>query len=94
MIAISAGIDSVVLSHLLHSLKFNVTLAHCNFQLRGKESDEDEAFVKKLSKDLKVPIFTQSFETAVYAKEHRLSIQLAARELRYIWFAEVLRINE
>ena len=94
LIAISAGIDSVVLSHLLHSLKFNVTLAHCNFQLRGKESDEDEAFVKKLSKDLKVPIFTQSFETAVYAKEHRLSIQLAARELRYKWFAEVLRINE
>ncbi|MBT8385080.1 MAG: tRNA lysidine(34) synthetase TilS [Bacteroidia bacterium] len=93
LIAISAGIDSVVLSQLLHSLKFNISLAHCNFQLRGKESDKDEAFVKKLAKDLKVPIFTQSFETAGYAKKQKLSIQLAARELRYKWFEEVLRIN-
>ena len=93
LIAISAGIDSVVLSHLLNSLKFNISLAHCNFRLRGKESDEDEAFVKKLAKDLKVPIFTQSFETAVYAKKQKLSIQLAARELRYKWFEEVLRSN-
>ena len=93
LIAISAGIDSVVLSHLLHSLKFNISLAHCNFQLRGKESDKDEAFVKKLAKDLKVPIFIQSFETAGYAKKQKLSIQLAARELRYKWFEEVLRIN-
>ena len=93
LIAISAGIDSVVLSHLLHSLKFNISLAHCNFQLRGKESDKDEAFVKKLAKDLKVPIYTQSFETAGYAKKQKLSIQLAARELRYKWFEEVLRIN-
>lgn len=94
LIAISAGIDSVVLSHLLYSLKFNVSLAHCNFQLRGKESHKDEAFVKKLAKDLKVPIFTQSFETTGYAKKQKLSIQLAARELRYKWFAKVLRINE
>jgi len=93
LIAISAGIDSVVLLHLLHSLKFNISLAHCNFQLRGKESDKDEAFVRKLAKELKVPIFTQSFETAGYANKQKLSIQLAARELRYKWFEEVLKIN-
>jgi tRNA(Ile)-lysidine synthase len=93
LIAISAGIDSVVLSHLLYSLKFNMSLAHCNFQLRGKESDKDETFVKKLAKDLKAPIFIQSFETTVYAKKQKLSIQLAARELRYKWFKEVLRNN-
>ena len=93
LIAISAGIDSVVLSHLLHSFKFNISLAHCNFQLRGMESDKDEAFVKKLAEDLNVPIFTQSFETSSYAKKQKLSIQLAARELRYKWFEEVLRIN-
>ena len=70
-----------------------MSLAHCNFQLRGKESDKDETFVKKLAKDLKAPIFIQSFETTVYAKKQKLSIQLAARELRYKWFNEVLRNN-
>lgn len=89
LIAISGGVDSVVLTHLLSTLNFNISLAHCNFSLRGKESDLDEAFVIKLGKELKVPVFTKQFNTAQFSKENKQSSQIAARELRYNWFQKL-----
>ncbi|MEW4925569.1 tRNA lysidine(34) synthetase TilS [Algibacter sp. 2305UL17-15] len=89
LIAISGGIDSVVLTHLCKALKLNISLAHCNFNLRGKESDADEEFVLELAENLEVEVFIQNFDTNLYAKEHKRSIQMAARELRYAWFEEL-----
>ena len=89
LIAISGGVDSVVLTHLCHKLKLDIALAHCNFNLRGKESDEDEDFVLQLAEDLNLEIFIESFETETYAKQNKLSTQMAARELRYNWFHEL-----
>ncbi|MCD2259173.1 tRNA lysidine(34) synthetase TilS [Psychroserpens luteolus] len=86
LIAISGGLDSVVLTHLCHQLKLNVALAHCNFNLRGIESDADETFVVNLAEQLGLEIFTQHFNTEAYAKQQKLSTQMAARELRYDWF--------
>ena len=93
-IAISGGIDSVVLTHLLHQLEYSIVLAHCNFKLRGKASDKDEAFVKQLAKQLEVPAFTIAFDTEIVAKQEKISIQLAARKLRYKWFEELIMANE
>ena len=90
LIAISAGIDSVVLTRLVYKLNYNFALAHCNFQLRGKESNKDEKFVKNLAENLKVPVYTTKFETEKYAAEKGISIQMAARDLRYYWFHELL----
>ncbi len=89
LIAISGGIDSVVLTHLCHNLKLNVSLAHCNFNLRGEESNADEDFVVELGKQLDVEVFIQNFDTKAYSESHKTSIQMAARELRYHWFAEL-----
>ena len=90
LIAISGGLDSVVLYHILTSLNFNISLAHCNFNLRGKESDLDEEFVKKLSQKTYNQIFTKLFDTEKYSKDNKLSTQIAARELRYTWFQELV----
>lgn len=89
LLAISGGLDSVVLAHWCHQLNLDVSFAHCNFNLRGSESDADEAFVLALSEDLEREIFIESFETEIYAKEEGISIQMAARELRYDWFSEL-----
>lgn len=89
LIAISGGIDSVVLAHLCQNLNLNFSLAHCNFNLRAEESDKDEAFVTDLAEDLGVEVFIQNFNTEAYASEHKRSIQMAARELRYDWFKEL-----
>ncbi|GAA4230787.1 tRNA lysidine(34) synthetase TilS [Postechiella marina] len=86
LIAISGGLDSVVLTELCSSLNMNVALAHCNFNLRASESDGDEAFVLKLAERLNLEVFIESFDTNIYAKNNKLSIQIAARELRYNWF--------
>ncbi len=93
LIAISGGIDSVVLARLLHQLNFTISLAHCNFCLRGKDADQDELFIKNLAKELQVPVFTKSFETEIVAKQEKLSIQLAARKLRYDWFGILVKEN-
>jgi tRNA(Ile)-lysidine synthase len=90
LIAISGGLDSVVLYHILTSLNFDISLAHCNFNLRGKESDLDEEFVKKLSQKTSNQIFTKLFDTEKYSKDNKLSTQIAARELRYTWFQELV----
>lgn len=94
LVAISGGIDSVVLVYLLNQLNFDISLAHCNFQLRGRDSDKDEEFVKKLAKQLQLPIFTKSFETTQFAKKEKLSIQQSARKLRYDWFKVIIKKNK
>ncbi len=91
LIACSGGLDSVVLSRLLKELKFNISLAHCNFSLRGKESDGDEKFVVALADKLSIPVFTKIFDTKQYAKELKISTQMAARNLRYTWFEELIQ---
>jgi len=94
LIAVSGGIDSVVLAHLSTWMDFDFAICHCNFQLRGEESDGDEAFVNSLAKDLGVAVFTTHFETEQYAQEHKLSIQVAARNLRYRWFYQLLEQHQ
>ncbi len=87
--AVSGGIDSVVLCYLLHKAGFNFGIAHCNFQLRGEESDEDEKFVSQLAGYFKVPYYIKKFDTQTYIKKRKVSVQMAARELRYSWFEEI-----
>lgn len=94
LLAVSGGIDSMVLMHLFHQLNYDIAIAHCNFQLRGKESDEDELFVKVKSEKLNVKSYFIRFDTENYSKENKLSIQLAARKLRYDWFQELLYENQ
>ena len=89
LIAVSGGVDSVVLAHLCKLSKMEFSIAHCNFNLRGEESDADEAFVKELAENMEVPFFTQSFNTLKFAENAGISIQMAARELRYNWFEEL-----
>ncbi|WP_233861276.1 tRNA lysidine(34) synthetase TilS [Tenacibaculum piscium] len=89
LIAISGGLDSVVLTHLLAQLKYDISLAHCNFQLRNEASNLDEVFVKNLSEKLKIPVFSIQFDTLEYAKKQQLSTQLSARKLRYDWFEKL-----
>jgi tRNA(Ile)-lysidine synthase len=89
LVACSGGLDSVVLSRLLHTLEYKTAIAHCNFSLRGSESDEDALFTKNLAEILQIPFHSETFDTETFAKDHKLSIQMAARELRYQWFEEV-----
>ncbi len=89
LLAVSGGLDSVVMCDLFHQAGFQFAIAHCNFQLRGKESDEDETFVEALAEKYNVAFHSTSFDTAAYAKKKKLSIQEAARELRYFWFEEI-----
>ncbi len=89
LVAISGGVDSVVLAFLLQKSGFNIALAHVNFQLRGAESDADQQFVEQFANQYQLPLHTTKFDTQNYAQNNNLSIQLAARELRYLWFAEL-----
>lgn len=90
LIAISGGLDSVVLAHLCNSLDLNFGLSHCNFKLRGIDSEKDEEFVKSLSISLKCDFFIKPFQTENIAKKSKSSIQLTARKLRYDWFQELI----
>ena len=83
-----------MLTHLLHQIGCNITIAHCNFCLRGKDSDADEQFVSTLASTIKVPIHISHFNTKQHAKKHKLSIQEAARNLRYQWFKELLETEK
>lgn len=87
LVALSGGADSVALLRILLSLGYTCEAAHCNFHLREEESDRDEKFVRQLCAGLGVPLHTISFDTTHYASEHHISIEMAARELRYEWFA-------
>jgi tRNA(Ile)-lysidine synthase len=89
LLAVSGGVDSVVLAHLCKSAKLNFSIAHCNFNLREDESDADEEFVMELGDALEVEVFSESFDTVAYAEEAGISIQMAARDLRYDWFEDL-----
>ncbi|MFB9864032.1 tRNA lysidine(34) synthetase TilS [Rufibacter immobilis] len=87
--AVSGGLDSVVLADVLHRLKLPFAIFHCNFGLRGEESDADELFVRKLAKQYNVPFYSEQFQTQAFADQEGISIQMAARTLRYQWFEQM-----
>ena len=87
LVCVSGGADSVALLDVLQRAGYECIVAHCNFHLRGEESDRDEAFVQQLAADL--PLHLQSFDTLSYAKEQGISIEMAARKLRYQWFRQI-----
>lgn len=91
LLAVSGGVDSVVLSHLFARSGFVFAIAHCNFGLRGKDSEEDESFVRQLAKSYGVEFFSSRLDAAGFATQEHISIQMAARELRYAWFADLLK---
>ena len=94
LVAVSGGADSVALLHLLHTLGYPVSALHCNFHLRGEESDADQQFVEKLCQQFGVGLGVTHFHTADYAKSHGISIEMAARELRYQWFREQMEAQK
>ena len=89
LLAVSGGIDSMIMTHLFLSTGADIAIAHCNFSLRGEESDGDEEFVRQYASIHNIPFHSIRFETAAYAGEKGISIQMAARELRYRWFEEI-----
>lgn len=91
LLACSGGLDSVVLAHLCAALDLSFELAHANFHLRAEESDMDQEFVEKLGKTINRKVHVKHFDTAIYISEYKLSVQQAARELRYGWFRALLR---
>jgi len=91
LVGLSGGIDSMVLTHVLHQLEFKVTAAHVNFQLRGNESDEDAHFVKKWCAENNIEILQHTIDTVQYSEIHKLNIQSAAREIRYNWWEELMQ---
>ena len=93
LLAFSAGIDSVVLAELLLTSKFKIGIAHVNFQLRGKESDENENFAKAFAAKHNLAFYSIRFDTEAFAAQEKISIQMAARKLRYDWF-ETIRLQE
>ena len=90
LIALSGGVDSIVLSHLMCRANYKISLAHCNFHLRDEESNRDEAFVRRWAKENNIPLFVKEFDTYQYMKENKLSLEMAARDLRYNWFNSLL----
>lgn len=94
LLAVSGGKDSMALTNLFLEAKCSFAIAHCNFQLRGNDSDLDEAFVKQLANENNIPFFSTKFQTKEFAKKHNLSTQMAARQLRYDWFEKIRIENE
>ena len=89
LVALSGGADSVALLYILHTAGYHCEAAHCNFHLRGKESDRDELFVRQLCERMEIHLHTIDFNTTQYATEKHISIEMAARELRYQWFEKI-----
>lgn len=90
LLATSGGIDSMVMIDLFLKLPYEFAIAHCNFQLRGIESFEDQQFVKEFAQQHNIPVFITQFDTKAFAEDYKISTQVAARELRYNWFYELL----
>jgi tRNA(Ile)-lysidine synthase len=93
LIAVSGGADSTVLCELCKQAGYDFAIAHCNFKLRGEESDRDENFVRQLAEKYQVRIFVKEFDTNAIAKEQKTSIEETARNIRYDWFAALLEEN-
>ncbi|MGE6220275.1 tRNA lysidine(34) synthetase TilS [Nubsella zeaxanthinifaciens] len=93
LLGVSGGKDSVLMAQLFKLAGFHFSIAHCNFNLRADEAQRDEAFVKLLAQELEVPFHVVHFDTENFAKEHKISIQMAARQLRYQWFEETRKAN-
>lgn len=91
LLAVSGGVDSVVMAHLFHLAGYSCAVAHCNFSLRGDESDGDEAFVKQLAGHYGFEFHSKRFQTEAFATDNGISIQMAARHLRYRWFEELMK---
>ena len=89
IVTCSGGADSIFLLHILNKLGFDCVVAHCNFHLRGEESDRDENFVREFCEKENLTLLVEHFDTKKYAAENKLSIEMAARELRYTWFEKV-----
>ncbi len=89
ILAVSGGIDSMVMTDLFSALDNELIVAHCNFRLRGHESDEDEEFVKDICVNNDLTFISKKFDTLSYAEENKISVQMAARDLRYNWFDEL-----
>jgi tRNA(Ile)-lysidine synthase len=93
LLGVSGGKDSVLMAQLFKLAGFKFSIGHCNFNLRADEAQRDEAFVKLLAQELEVPFHLVHFDTESFAKAHKISIQMAARQLRYQWFEETRRAN-
>lgn len=91
VIAVSGGVDSIVLAALMHQMGASITIAHANFQLRGEESIRDESFVQNFAAKLGVSFVTKRFETLAFAEQYKMGIQQAAREIRYAWFETLVK---
>lgn len=89
LLTVSGGADSSVMAWLFHHCGFDFAIAHCNFHLRGEESDKDMLLVREMAKNYGVQYFEREFDTLDYQKQHGLSLEMAARELRYHWFAQI-----
>lgn len=94
LLATSGGLDSMVMAHLFHQLDYTIALAHCNFQLRGLESFGDQKFVQEYADANDIPVFITQFDTQAFANDYKLSTQVAARDLRYNWFYELLETED
>ena len=93
-LAVSGGLDSMVLLHLFQQLEYEIAVLHCNFQLRGLESFGDQDFIRNYCEENNISLFTTQFDTEAFAKDYKLSTQIAARELRYNWFYELLETHK
>lgn len=93
LLAVSGGVDSLVMAHLFRQAKRPFGIAHCNFHLRGAESDGDEAFVRQMAADWRAPFFGRRFDAGKHAEVTGQSVQMAARQLRYEWFEQIRAEN-
>ena len=91
LIAVSGGLDSIVLAYLMQHIGAKCTIAHVNFQLRGAESERDENFVRSFASRLDIPLFVHKSDTPQYAQDNKMGIQEAAREIRYTWFDTLMK---
>ncbi len=89
LLTVSGGVDSVVMAHLYAETDFECAIAHCNFQLRGEDSEADEAFVRSLAARLEMPVYVERFDVDKEMEERGISLQMAARDLRYNWFSSL-----